>query len=68
MTAYSPTSTKLIQRVPGDIKLHLYNFPQQSAIPCSVDFISRLLAANPGKVKGIKDLNHPLILPEQTNR
>src|SRR3984885_12434723 len=44
-----------IQRVGGDIKLYLYNFPQQSAIPFSVDFIGRLLRANPGKVKGIKD-------------
>jgi 4-hydroxy-tetrahydrodipicolinate synthase len=46
---------EVIQRVGGDIKLYLYNFPQQSAIPFSVDFIGRLLAANPGKVKGIKD-------------
>ena len=46
---------EVIQRVSGDIKLYLYNFPQQSAIPFSVDFIGRLLAGNPGKVKGIKD-------------
>ena len=46
---------EVIQRVGGDIKLYLYNFPQQSAIPFSVDFIGRLLRANPGKVKGIKD-------------
>jgi 4-hydroxy-tetrahydrodipicolinate synthase len=46
---------EVIQRVAGDIKLYLYNFPQQSAIPFSVDFIGRLLRANPGKVKGIKD-------------
>ena len=46
---------EVIQRVGGDIKLYLYNFPQQSAIPFSVDFIRRLLQANPGKVKGIKD-------------
>jgi 4-hydroxy-tetrahydrodipicolinate synthase len=46
---------EVIQRIGGDIKLYLYNFPQQSAIPFSVDFIGRLLAANPGKVKGIKD-------------
>jgi 4-hydroxy-tetrahydrodipicolinate synthase len=46
---------EVIQRVGGDIKLYLYNFPQQSAIPFSVDFIARLLKANPGKVKGIKD-------------
>ena len=46
---------EVIQRVGGAIKLYLYNFPQQSAIPFSVDFIARLLRANPGKVKGIKD-------------
>lgn len=46
---------EVIQRLDGDIQLYLYNFPQQSAIPFSVDFIARLLQANPGKVKGIKD-------------
>ena len=46
---------EVIQRVGGNIALYLYNFPQQSAIPFSVDFIGRLLKANPGKIKGIKD-------------
>jgi len=46
---------EVIQRVGGEIKLYLYNFPQQSAIPFSVDFIGRLLKAYPGKVQGIKD-------------
>jgi 4-hydroxy-tetrahydrodipicolinate synthase len=46
---------EVIQRVGGSIKLYLYNFPQQSAIPFGVEFIGRLLKANPGKVKGIKD-------------
>jgi 4-hydroxy-tetrahydrodipicolinate synthase len=46
---------EVIQRIAGDIKLYLYNFPQQSAIPFSVEFIGRLLQDNPGKVKGIKD-------------
>jgi 4-hydroxy-tetrahydrodipicolinate synthase len=46
---------EVIQRVAGDIKIYLYNFPQQSAIPFSVEFIGRLLKANPGKIKGIKD-------------
>jgi 4-hydroxy-tetrahydrodipicolinate synthase len=41
--------------VAGDIRIYLYNFPQQSAVPFSVDFIGRLLKDNPGKVKGIKD-------------
>lgn len=47
--------TEVAQRVGGDIKLYLYNFPQQSAVPFSVDFIARLLKACPGKYKGIKD-------------
>ncbi len=34
---------EVIQRVAGDIKIYLYNFPQQSAIPFSVEFIGRLL-------------------------
>ena len=46
---------EVAQRVAGDIKLYLYNFPQQSAIPFSVDFIGRLLKAVPGKFQGIKD-------------
>jgi len=46
---------EVIQRVGGNIKIYLYNFPQQSAIPFTVAFIGRLLKANPGKVKGIKD-------------
>ena len=46
---------EVVQRVGGSIALYLYNFPQQSAIPFGVDFIARLLKANPGKFKGIKD-------------
>ena len=46
---------EVAQRVGGAISLYLYNFPQQSAIPFSVDFIARLLKQNPGKYKGIKD-------------
>jgi 4-hydroxy-tetrahydrodipicolinate synthase len=46
---------EVIQRVGGGIAIYLYNFPQQSAIPFSVDFIARLLKANPGAVRGIKD-------------
>jgi 4-hydroxy-tetrahydrodipicolinate synthase len=46
---------EVAQRVGGSIALYLYNFPQQSAIPFSVEFIGRLLKANPGKYKGIKD-------------
>jgi 4-hydroxy-tetrahydrodipicolinate synthase len=46
---------EVVQRVGGEIALYLYNFPQQSAIPFSVDFIARLLKAEPGKFRGIKD-------------
>jgi len=46
---------EVIQRVGGDILIYLYNFPQQTAVPFSTEFIARLLAACPGKVKGIKD-------------
>jgi 4-hydroxy-tetrahydrodipicolinate synthase len=46
---------EVAQRVGGSISLYLYNFPQQSAIPFSVDFIARLLKSSPGKYKGIKD-------------
>lgn len=46
---------EVAQRVGGDIKLYLYNFPAQSAIPFTVGFIERLLKQNPGKFKGIKD-------------
>src|SRR5271154_6975267 len=46
---------EVTQRVGGAISLYLYNFPQQSAIPFSFDFIARLLKAYPGKYRGIKD-------------
>src|SRR3984885_3558152 len=46
---------EVIQRVAGDIKIYLYNFPQQSAVPFTVPFIDRLRSANPGKVNGVKD-------------
>jgi 4-hydroxy-tetrahydrodipicolinate synthase len=46
---------EVIQRVGGSIKIYLYNFPQQSAVPFSVGFLERLLKDNAGKVKGIKD-------------
>jgi 4-hydroxy-tetrahydrodipicolinate synthase len=47
--------SEVIQRVGGNIKIYLYNFPQQSAVPFSVDFFARLLKAYPGKVQGVKD-------------
>ncbi len=47
--------SEVINRVGGDIKYYLYNFPQQSAVPFSVDLIGRLLKAFPGTIKGVKD-------------
>jgi 4-hydroxy-tetrahydrodipicolinate synthase len=47
--------SEVAQRVGGDIKLFLYHFPQQSAVPFTVGLIGRLLAAYPGKFKGLKD-------------
>ncbi len=47
--------SEVINRVGGNIKYYLYNFPQQSAVPFSVDLIGRLLKAFPGAIKGVKD-------------
>ncbi len=47
--------SQVIERVGGDIKIYLYHFPAQSAVPFGIDLIGRLLKAYPGKVKGIKD-------------
>ncbi len=47
--------SEVINRVGGNIKYYLYNFPQQSAVPLSIDLMARLLKAFPGVVKGVKD-------------
>lgn len=47
--------SEVINRVGTAIKYYLYNFPQQSAVPFSVDLIGRLLKAFPGTIKGVKD-------------
>jgi 4-hydroxy-tetrahydrodipicolinate synthase len=47
--------SEVIQRVGGNIRLYLYHFPAQSAVPFGIELIGRLLKAYPGKVKGIKD-------------
>lgn len=47
--------SEVINRVGGGIKVYLYHFPQQSAVPFSLDLIGRLLKAFPGTVKGVKD-------------
>ena len=47
--------SEVINRTGGGIAIYLYNFPQQSAVPFSLDLIGRLLKAFPGAVKGVKD-------------
>lgn len=47
--------SEVINGVGGDIKIYLYNFPQQSAISFTIPLVERLLKAFPNKVKGVKD-------------
>lgn len=47
--------SEVITRVGGGIAIYLYHFPQQSAVPFSLDLIGRLLKAFPGVVRGVKD-------------
>jgi 4-hydroxy-tetrahydrodipicolinate synthase len=47
--------TEVAKRAGGSIRLYLYNFPQQSAVPFSFDLVARLLKAFPGVFKGVKD-------------
>jgi 4-hydroxy-tetrahydrodipicolinate synthase len=47
--------SEVVQRVGGDVRLYLYNFPQQSAVPFSFELVERLLKAFPGVFKGVKD-------------
>ena len=48
--------SEVAQRVGGDgIKIFLYHFPAQSAVPFGIDLIGRLLKAYPTLFKGIKD-------------
>ncbi|KAB8305231.1 dihydrodipicolinate synthase family protein [Erwinia endophytica] len=47
--------SEVIGRAGGDIKIYLYHFPQQSAIPVTLDLVKRLLDKYPDKIKGIKD-------------
>lgn len=46
---------QVAERVGGGVALYLYHFPQQSAVPLSLDLIGRLLDAFPGVFKGVKD-------------
>jgi 4-hydroxy-tetrahydrodipicolinate synthase len=47
--------SEVINRLGGDIKVYLYHFPAQSAVPFTVSLVGRLLRAFPGVVQGIKD-------------
>jgi 4-hydroxy-tetrahydrodipicolinate synthase len=47
--------SEVVERVGGEIKIYLYSFPQQSAVPITLSLVERLLKAYPGKIKGIKD-------------
>ncbi|MBO0710262.1 MAG: dihydrodipicolinate synthase family protein [Acetobacteraceae bacterium] len=47
--------SEVVQRTGGRVRLYLYNFPQQSAVPFSLSLIARLLKAYPGVIKGAKD-------------
>ncbi len=47
--------SEVVNRVGGGVKLYLYHFPQQSAVPFSLDLIGRLIKAFPGTIKGVKD-------------
>ncbi|MES2709953.1 MAG: dihydrodipicolinate synthase family protein [Pseudomonadota bacterium] len=47
--------SEVINRVGGGIAIYLYHFPQQSAVPFTLDLIGRLLKAFPGAIQGVKD-------------
>ena len=47
--------SEVIQRIGTGLKIYLYHFPAQSAVPFTIPLVSRLLKAYPGTVKGIKD-------------
>lgn len=47
--------SEVVARSGGGARVYLYNFPQQSAVPFSLDLIARLLRAFPGVVRGVKD-------------
>lgn len=47
--------SEVIGRVGGKVRLYLYNFPQQSAVPFSLPLLARMLQSFPGVIKGVKD-------------
>ena len=44
-----------IQRLGTGMKIYLYHFPAQSAVPFTLSLVEKLLRAHPGVIKGIKD-------------
>lgn len=47
--------SEVARHVGGEIRLYLYHFPAQSAVPVTVPLLARLLHAFPGVFKGVKD-------------
>ncbi len=47
--------SEVVQRTGGGAQVFLYHFPAQSAVPFTLALVGRLLHANPGVVRGIKD-------------
>ena len=47
--------SEVINRVGGGVRVYLYHFPQQSAVPFTLDLLGRLIKAFPGTIKGVKD-------------
>lgn len=47
--------SEVLNRVGGGVKVYLYHFPQQSAVPFTLDLLGRLIKAFPGTIKGVKD-------------
>lgn len=47
--------SELVARTKGETAIYLYHFPQQSAVPFSLDLIDRLITAFPGVIRGMKD-------------
>ena len=47
--------SEVVQRIGGAVKIYLYHFPAQSAVPLTLPLIERLLRAHGDAVRGIKD-------------
>ncbi len=61
--------SELVARTKGETAIYLYHFPQQSAVPFSLDLLDRLITAFPGVIRGMKDssgdLNNQLAVLER---